>query len=103
MFKIIKKQIRPNTSVDFYRPTNPELLEWLSTNYFQTGKMWPPEIVISDDGLEMSATVYFLSEDVAREWKYNPYVVEHLHTPQEAYCAENGIELLPTITIGEQM
>jgi hypothetical protein len=103
MFKIIKKQIRPNTSVDFYRPTNPELLAWLSTNYFQTGKMLPPEASISEDELELSVTVSFLSEEVAREWKYNPYVVEHLHTPQETYCAEQGIQLLPTITIGEEL
>ena len=103
MFKIIKKQIRPNTSVDFYVPKNSELLQWLSTNYFQTGKMWPPEVSISEDGLEMSITIHFLSEEVAREWKYNPYVIENLHTPQEAYCAANGINLLPTITLGEQV
>ena len=102
MFKIIKKQIRPNTSVDFYVPKDPVILAWLSTYYFQTGKMWPPEITMSEDELEMSVTVYFLSEEVAREWKYHPFVIEHLHTPQEAYCAEHGIELLPTITIGEQ-
>ncbi len=101
MFKIIKKQVRPNTSVDFYTVTDTELRAWLATNYFQTGKMLPPTSVVSEDGLEQSTTVFFESEEVAREWKYHPYVVEKLHTPQEAYCAANGIELLPTITIGE--
>lgn len=101
MFKVIKKQIRPNTSVDFYVPSNPELLEWLYTNYFQPGKMLVPESSVSENGLELTTTVLFQSEEIAREWKYNSYVVEHLHTPNEAYCAANGIELLPTITIGE--
>ena len=100
MFKVIKKQIRPNTSVDFYVP-NSEVLQWLSTNYIQTGKMMVPESSISENELEMTTTVLFQSEEVAREWKYNTYVVENLHTPNEAYCAANGIELLPAITIGE--
>lgn len=101
MFKIVKKQIRPNTSVDFYVPSNPELLEWLSVNYFQNNKMQISETVVSENGLELTTTVLFQSEDVAREWKYNTYVAEHLHTPMETYCSANGIEILPTITIGE--
>lgn len=101
MFKVIKKQVRPSTSVDFYTPTDAELGAYLSANYFQTGKMLPPEITLSEDGLEQSTTVLFQSEDVAREWKYDPVVVEKLQTPLQAYCDANGIQLLPTITIGE--
>ncbi len=101
MFKIIKKQVRPNTSVAFYEVTDNEFMAWLAENYFKTGKMLPPTVTVSEDGLEQSAVVFFQSEEVAREWKYNPYVAEKLHDPQDAYCAANGIELLPTITIGE--
>ena len=101
MFKIIKKQIRPNTAVDFYMVTDNELISWLVANYFQTGKMVPPEITVSEDGLEQTTTVFFQSEEIAREWKYDPFIAEKLHTPMAAYCAANGIEILPTITIGE--
>jgi hypothetical protein len=101
MFKVIKKQVRPNTSVEFYTPTDNEFKTWLAQNYFQTGKMLPPEVTVSEDGLEQSATVFFESEEAAREWKYDPVVVEKLHTPFQEYCEANGIQLLPTITIGE--
>jgi hypothetical protein len=101
MFKIIKKQIRPNTTVDFYTVTDNELMSWLVTNYFQTGKMLPPEITTSANGLEQITTVLFQSEEVAREWKYDPFIAEKLHAPMATYCAANGIEILPTITIGE--
>lgn len=101
MFKIIKKQVRPNTTVGFYTVTDNELISWLVTNYFQTGKMTPPEIAVSENGLEQTTTVFFQSEEAAREWKYDPVIAEKLHTPMEAYCAANGIEILPTITIGE--
>lgn len=50
----------------------------------------------------MYAASVLILEEVAHEWKYNPYVVEHLHTPQKAYCTANEIDLLSTITIGEQ-
>lgn len=101
MFKIIKKQVRPNTSVDFFTPTDADLRAYLLENYFQTGKMQVPEIVISEDGLEQSTTVFFASEEIAREWKYDPVIAEKLHTPMETYCTANGINVLPTITIGE--
>ncbi len=101
MYKIIKKQVRPNTSVPFYSIADEEFKAWLAETYFKTGKMLPPEITVSEDGLELSTTVIFASEEVAREWKYNPVVAEKLHALQEAYCEANGILLLPTITIGE--
>lgn len=101
MFKVVKKQIRPNTTVDFYTVTDEDFKAWLVENYFKTGKMMPPEITMSDDGLVQSTTVLFQSEEVARAWKYDPYVIEKLHSLQEAYCNANGIQLLPTITIGE--
>ena len=101
MFKIIKKQVRPNTNVPFFANTDEEFKTWLGQNYIRNGKMRLPEITVSEDGLEQSTVVLFQSEDVAREWKYDAYVVEKLHTPMEAYCAANGIEILPTITIGE--
>lgn len=101
MFKIIKKQIRPSADVPFFALADNEFKTWLAENYFRTGKMMPPEITISEDGLEQSTVVLFMSEDTAREWKYDPYVVEKLHTPMEAYCAANNIVILPTITVGE--
>jgi hypothetical protein len=101
MFKIIKKQVRPNTSVNFYAPTDADLRAYLLENYIRTGKMQVPETVISQDGLEQSTTVLFASEETAREWKNDPVVTEKHHTPLEAYCAANGIDLQPAIIIGE--
>lgn len=101
MFKIIKKQIRPSADVPFFTLADNEVKAWLSENYFMTGKMMPPEITVSDNGLEQSTIVLFQSEDAAREWKYDQYVIDNLQTPMEAYCTANNIEILPTITVGE--
>jgi len=101
MFKVIRKQIRPNTDVPFFTSTDTEFIDWMVKNYFQTGKMLPARPVLSDDGLSQTTEVYFQSHEVAREWKYNLYVVEKLHNVLEAYCAKNGITILPTIVIGE--
>jgi len=101
MYKIIKKQIRPNTSVPFYTLADLEFKAWLGQNYIMNGKMMPPEVTLSEDGLEQSTVIFFQSEDAAREWKYDAYVVEKLQAPMEAYCAANNIEILPTITVGE--
>lgn len=100
MFKIIKKQVRPNTSVNFYTATDAGRAHMLE-NYIQTGKIQVPEVVISPDGLEQSTTVVFASEEIAREWKDDTFLVEKHFAPMEAYCTANGIDLQPTIIIGE--
>ncbi len=100
MFKIIKKQVRPNTSVNFYTATDAGRAHLLE-NYIKTGKIQVPEVVISPDGLEQSTTVTFASEEVAREWKNDTVLAEIHYTPMEAYCVANGINLQPTIVVGE--
>ena len=101
MFKVVKKQVRPNTSVEFYDATNPALRAYLLENYFLTGKMQRPEAAISADGLEKSTTMLFASEEIAREWKNDAFIAENHTAPMEAYSAANGIDLQPTTVIGE--
>ncbi len=101
MFKVIRKQIRPNTEVPFFAVTDVNFLKWMRENYLETGKILPAKNSISEDGLVQTTEVYFQSHEVAREWKYNTYVVENLHNVLDAYCAAAGIIVLPTIVIGE--
>jgi len=94
MLKIIKKQIRPNTSVDFF-VAGESVKDWIASNYIMTGKILDiPSTAISEDGLEMTKTFYWASADDAQLFKDDPYLIEYLHTPRESYLAANGIILL---------
>lgn len=90
-----KKQIRPNTSVDFFSITDEDVKAWIMTNWVDSGKMLQPEVTVSADGLEKTTSIKFRSELDSQEWASDPYVVEKVHAAQEAYCAAHGITLYP--------
>jgi len=98
MQSIHKKQIRPNTSVDFFSVTDEDFKTWMMTNWVDSGKMLRPEVSVSADGLEQTTSVMFRSESECQEWASDPYVVEKVHAAQEAYCAAHGITLYPSRT-----
>ena len=95
MFRVVRKQVRPNTTVNFYSMPQ-ETLAWVNQNYIQTGKMQSPVFSVSDNGLELTITTDWASLEDNLAWRENPYVVENVLNAMREYCVANGIELTTT-------
>ncbi len=96
MFRSIRKQVRPNTSVEFFDPptapsTTPAFKEFMWSNYMSTGKLISIDNTLSEDGLSMVNTTIWDSEASAIQFKDDAYVIENLFNPQDTYCTANGI------------
>lgn len=95
MFRVVRKQVRPNNTVNFFNMPQ-ETLAWVNQNYIQTGKMQSPVYSVSDDGLELTITTDWASLEDNLEFRENPYVVESILNAMREYSDANGIELTTT-------
>ncbi len=95
MFRVVRKQVRPNTTVNFYSFPQ-ETLAWLNQNYIQTGKMQIPVVSLSDNGLELTTIVDWVSSQENQEFRDNAYVIENVLIPFRSYCDANEIQLNTT-------
>ncbi len=96
MFRSIRKQVRPNTSVVFFDPptaatTTPEFKQYMWENYMSTGKLITIDNTLSEDGLSLVNTTIWDSEASAIQFKDDPVVVQNLFNEQTIYCDANGI------------
>lgn len=95
MFRVVRKQVRPNTTVNFYSMPQ-ETLAWVNQNYIQTGKMQSPVFSVSDSGLELTITTDWVSSQENQAFRENAYVVDNVLNAMRAYCDANGITLNTT-------
>jgi hypothetical protein len=92
MFRVVRKQVRPNTTVSFFSMPQ-ETLAWVNQNYIQTGKMQSPVFSVSDNGLELTITTDWVSSEENQAFRENAYVVNNVLNTMRTYCDANGIEL----------
>ena len=97
MWQIVRKQVRPNTSVDFYDPTtsttlDKNILRYFFQNYILTGKHIDVAKAVSEDGLTQTITVLWESQEAEAEFANDPQTVA-LYDDGQNYRTANGISL----------
>ena len=96
MFRVIRKQTRPNTSVQFWQGQNDPSMNDEFRNYFYetyvlTGKFISVTPSVSEDGLELTNTTIWNSEADYNEHQADPVCQEGVIGKAEAHLAANGI------------
>ena len=97
MFQTIRKQIRPNTSVEFYSPEKSpnitkSILKHQFQNYILTGKQIDVVKEISEDGLTQTITILWESKQAQQEFVNDP-VMQTMINDSESYRLANNITL----------
>ena len=96
MFKIVRKQTRPNTSVQFWQGQNdPAMTDDFRNHFYEkyvlTGKFISVTPSVSGDGLELTNTVIWNSEADFNDAQADAKVQAGNIGPAESHCASNGI------------
>lgn len=99
MFKVIRKQTRPNTSVEFWKDgrdpaMTDEFRNYFYENYVLTGKFISVTPELSSDGLELTNTAIWNSETDANEYLADVLVQEGQFNKAAAHCDANGITVV---------
>jgi hypothetical protein len=97
MFKVVKIQTRPNTSVPFWQGRNDpaltdEFRNYFYENYVLTGKFISASAEVSGGGLVLTNTMIWNSD---MDWKSmldDPIAQDGLITKSKSHCATHGIE-----------
>jgi hypothetical protein len=98
MFIVTKKQIRPNTSVQFVSSsTFPEIEDefkrHMYVGYTRTGKFINATESTSSDGLTKTTVTTWLSEVDFNAWKADPVCTNFIERYNQ-YCTANGISVV---------
>jgi hypothetical protein len=95
MFLVTRTQIRPSTSVAFFGQDNSaissETLTYIRENYIITGKQINTDRTISTDGLTLTISTTWQSEEAFTEYRNDQFVIDNLIDVSNAYCEANGI------------
>ena len=95
MFKVIHKQVRPNTSVPFHAADTSETIsaackQYFFENYILTGKNIDHSHTHSDDELTCETTTIWESEEAFNQFKNDPGCAEIVNDMAN-HVAENQI------------
>jgi|688.fasta_scaffold657285_2 hypothetical protein len=98
MFIVTKKQIRPNTSVEFFSIKDyPQIQEvfkqYMYQTYMSTGKLLASDETISEDGLTKTVVTWWLDEQSANEWTADPICSANFTNLYKQHCQDNGITI----------
>lgn len=99
MFKIIKKQIRPNINVPFWQGQNDpdmtdEFKNYFYENYILAGKFISSTPSVSADGLELTTAVIWDSEADFNACMADPVAQEGLIGRAQSHFATHGITIV---------
>jgi hypothetical protein len=97
MWQIVRKQVRPNTNVEFYDPTTSStldrnILRYFFQNYIVTGKHIDVTKTLSEDGLTQTITVLWESQEAETEFTNDPMTAIMFDDGQN-YRTANNISL----------
>jgi hypothetical protein len=97
MWQVVRKQIRSNTSVEFYDPTtsvtlDKNILKYFFQHYIMTGKHIDVTKAVSEDGLTQTITVLWESQAAETEFT-NDSMTSILLEDGQNYRSANGISL----------
>jgi glucokinase len=90
---------KTNLEQTFPMPPSEETVMYTFTNYILTGKMVSQESVVSDDGLERTYSVIFVSEEALNEYLEDKFLDENHRSERTAFCVEHGLTKTRSITI----
>lgn len=96
MFKITRKQTRPDTTVQFWNGQNSTNMTDDFRNYFYetyvlTGKFISASPVVSEDGLELTTTSIWNSESDYLESRNDPVCIDGLYGKSAEHKDANSI------------
>lgn len=96
MFKTIRTQTRPDTSVSFFdAQTSPlitqEFKQYLWTTYMSTGKLISTTNDTSADGLVLTTTVLWDSEASLDQFNVDETIISNFKNIITDYCTVNNI------------
>lgn len=97
MFKVIRKQTRPNTNVAFWQGQNDPAMTDEFRNYFYENYVLPGKFIsvtpeVGANGLELTNTAIWNSEADYLASQADPVCQEGNINKAEAYQAANGID-----------
>jgi len=93
MWQVVRTQTRPNTSVDFFlseQHTSAETKQYMYSTYVETGKQLMMTKETSDDGLTLTVTQIWQSQEDYIECKNDPVSIV-IKEEFDAYIQSNGI------------
>jgi|LauGreDrversion4_2_1035121.scaffolds.fasta_scaffold1444548_1 hypothetical protein len=98
MFILTKKQIRPNTSVEFasmqtFADTDPAFKPHFFSTYLSTGKMVSSEDSVSENGLEKTTVTIWADSESYNAFKEDPICIPIMQL-YATHCVDNGIDNL---------
>lgn len=97
MWQIIRKQTRPNATVNFFTMANNTLVStdfksyWADT-YALTDKIIYVGTDISEDQLELTTTMIWDSRESIDQMLTDPICIEQLLNVKDAYLQENNMQ-----------
>lgn len=96
MFQVIVKEIRPNTSVNFFQGVQDPLMDqsikdYYFQNYIENGKFIAAEKNLSEDGLTLTKTMIWESSQARQDFINDQYLKETLHALRIKYNFDNNI------------
>jgi hypothetical protein len=96
MFIVTKKQVRPNTGVEFFAIRNfpdplGEFKQYMYTTYMSTGKLIDSTETISEDGLTKTVVTTWVDQAASEQWNNDPVCNEKFTNLYKQHCADNGI------------
>ena len=101
MYMVIRTHIRPSVDIPFFdlrseQGSTPEFKEYFRINYIDTEKNLMINSDVSTDGLELSATSIWDSEESFNDYMNDPICLPFITAARE-YLSSNGIT--ETVTI----
>jgi hypothetical protein len=90
---------KTNIEQPFPSPPSEETVMYTFTNYILTGKMVSQESVVSEDGLERTYTVTFVSKEALNEYLDDKFLDENHRSERTAFCDEHGLTKVRTIVL----
>jgi len=96
MFKVIRKQTRPNTNVPFWQGQNDPAMSddfrnYFYENYILTGKFISSTPEVGNNGLELTTTAIWNSEADCDESRNDPVCIAGLHDLSIAHGNTTGV------------
>ena len=93
MYQVIREQVRPSTSVDFFSVTKhaPEVAEYWNNTVVKTAKHVSSTHSLSEDRLTMTTIMIYASKDAWYDMTSDQYLNDTLFVIQREYNKNNNI------------
>jgi hypothetical protein len=97
MFKAVSKQVRPNTTTEFWSARKfvpAACLAYFEKNYISTDKIIKTEMELSDDKLVLTTSTHWADEKYYLEFLHDQVIIDDFLENLGQYSVDNGIKLI---------